>query len=173
MPKTKSRKEELIKIYEEKLDNQKSVAIANFSGLTVKEIENLRKKCRENKIEYFVAKKNLLSLALKAKGLENSEIVKIEENIGIAFGEDEIGPARIFKEYKKDHNDKFNIIAGILENRIIRSDEVLALANLPTKEELLAKVVGSIQAPISGFVNVLQGNFRGLVNVLNGIKESI
>ncbi len=96
----------------------------------------------------------------------------MENNIGVAFGNDEIGPAKVFSEYSKDHADKFKVICGVLENKIIFKEEIKALANLPSKEQLLANVVGSIKAPVNNFVNVLQGNLRGLVQVLNAIKEN-
>ncbi|MFH0854515.1 MAG: 50S ribosomal protein L10 [bacterium] len=172
MPKTRAKKEELVKVYIEKLNKGKSVAIANFQRLTVKEVENLRKKCREINVECLVAKKNLLAVALKEKGLDEGAIDIFENNIGVAFGADEIAPAKLFSNFAKEHGDKFNLIAGILENKMISVEQIRALANLPSKEELLAKIVGSIQAPISNFVNVLQGNIRGLAQVLNRIKES-
>lgn len=172
MSKTRTKKEELVKEYSEKLNKGKSVAIANFQGLTVKEVEVLRKKCREMNVEYVVAKKTLLALALKEKGLVSEEANRLKDNIGVAFGLDEIGPAKIFSDYAKLNGDKFNLAVGILEGKIIDSAQLKALANLPSREELLAKLVGSIKAPVNNFVNVLQGNIRGLVQVLNAIKEN-
>lgn len=174
MPKTRNKKEELLKEYVEKFDGQKSVVIANFTRLTVKDVEELRKKCREKNVKYEVIKKTLLERALKEKGIsfEDKKIAGLENNIGVAFGKDEVGPAKVFFEYSKDHAENFNVAAGILENKFIESNEVKALASMPSKEELLAKVVGSIKAPVSNFVNVLQGNLRGLVQVLNAIKDN-
>lgn len=171
MPKTREKKQELVKEYLEKFNNQKSVAFANFSGLTVKDVENLRKLCRKNGVDYLVAKKNLLKIALKEKGL-NNEIEGLENNIGVGFSKDEISAAKAFSEYSKEHSDNFNILAGVLENAIIGKEKVKDLAALPSKKELLAKAVGSIKAPISNFVNVLGGNIRGLVNVLNAVKDN-
>lgn len=170
MPKTKLKKEELVKGYREKFDNQKSIAIANFSNLTVQEINELRKRCREQGISYMVVKKSLLNLVLKEKGFEENST--FENNIGVAFGRDEIGPAKIFNNYSKEHQDKFNIICGILENKMLLKEEIMSLANLPSKEELLSKLVGSIKAPVGNFVNVLQGNLRGLTQVLTAIKDN-
>lgn len=170
MPKTKVKKEGLVKDYREKFDNQKSIAIANFSNLSVQEINELRKRCREQGISYMVAKKSLLNLILKEKGFE--ENATFENNIGVAFGRDEIGPAKVFNNYSKEHQDKFNVICGILENKMLLKEEIMALANLPTREELLAKLVGSINAPVGNFVHVLKGNLRGLVQILNAIKDN-
>ncbi|MFC1612948.1 50S ribosomal protein L10 [Patescibacteria group bacterium] len=172
MPKSKTKKQEILKEYVEKLDNQKSTVIVNFSGLSVKDIEILRKECRKNKVSYFVAKKTLLKLALKEKGIDISNMDDIDNNIGVAFGEDEVGPAKVVYDFFEEHKEKINITSGILENKIITAEEIKSLAKLPCKEALLAKLVGTIQAPVSGFVNVLNGNIRGLVQVLNGIKEN-
>ncbi|MFH1029754.1 MAG: 50S ribosomal protein L10 [bacterium] len=172
MPKTRSEKEEVIKGYSEKLNNVKSVAIADFQGLTVKEVDGLRKKCRQSGLGYLVAKKTLLALALKEKGLEILELSKLHNNVGVVFGSDEISPAKVFSEYAKEHEEKFNLAVGILDGKIINSSQVKYLANLPSKEELLGKMLGSINAPVSNFVRVLQGNIRGLVQVLNAIKEN-
>ncbi|MFH0856662.1 MAG: 50S ribosomal protein L10 [bacterium] len=170
MPKTRSKKEELVKEYREKFADQKSVVVANFSGLTVKEVNDLRKKCREQGISYMVAKKSLFNLALTEKGFEKN--ADLQDNIGVAFCKDEIGAAKVFNEYSKEHADKFNIVCGILESKMLLTEEIKALANLPSKEELLAKMVGAIKAPVNNFVNVLQGNLRGLVQVLNSIKDN-
>jgi len=172
MPKSKNQKQEILKEYIKKLDDQKSTVIVNFSGLSVKDVETLRKECRQNKVSYSIVKKTLLKMALEEKGIDFSSIQSLNNNIGVAFGEDEVGPAKVLFDFFEKHNENLNIASGILENKIITTEEIKALAKLPCKEELLAKIVGSMQAPICNFVNVLQGNIRELVQVLNGIKES-
>jgi large subunit ribosomal protein L10 len=73
--------------------------------------------------------------------------------------------------FKKINKDKISFVGGMLDGKFISGDEVESLANLPSKKELYAQMVGSLNAPISGFVNVLAGNIRGLVNVLKAINE--
>ena len=85
--------------------------------------------------------------------------------------EDETTAARIVNNFAKSH-ELVKIFGGILEGKYINDDKVKNLANLPTRQELLAKFVGTINAPVSGFVNVLAGNLRNLVGVLNNIKEA-
>jgi len=97
---------------------------------------------------------------------------KFEGRVAVVFGyEDEVAPAKIVAEFQKEHEDKVGFIAGILENKLLNAEEVSALSKLPSKRELYAKIVGSINAPVSGFVNVLAGNIRGLVNVLKAVEE--
>lgn len=91
--------------------------------------------------------------------------------MGIIFSyEDEIAPAKILKDFQKEHKI-LKISGGILERNFIELNEVLKLANLPSKQELIAKVIGGINAPISGFVNVLAGNLRNFVCVLQAIEK--
>ena len=156
----------------EKVKKAKSVVFANFNTLGVKENEDLRNKLREENSEYFVAKKTLLDLAFKDSQIEDLKIRDFEGKVAAIFGyEDEVAPARIIGKFKKSAPDKINFVGGVLENKFISSETVATLAELPGKQELYAKVVGSLQAPISGFVHVLSGNLRSLVCVLNAIKD--
>jgi len=84
---------------------------------------------------------------------------------------DEVSAARIVNNFSKTH-EILQVFGGVLEGKFISVAMVKSLANLPSKQELLAKLVGSINAPVSGFVNVLAGNLRGLVGVLNNIAKS-
>jgi len=170
MSKTREQKQQALKDYGEKLKQAKGLVFANFDGLKVKEIEALRKKCREEGIDYLVAKKTLMRLALKEAGLQDVDPKTFEKGVASIFGyEDEVAPAKIVGEFSKAH-EALKPVGGILEQKFIDALKVQELSKLPSKKELLAKVVGSIQAPVSGFVNVLAGNLRGLVNVLNAIK---
>ncbi len=168
MPKTRQQKEEILNKVLENIKNSKSVVFANFEGLKVKEVEELRKKCKEAGVEYFVAKKTLLKKALEEEGYSDYDL---PGEVGSAFSmEDEVAAAKVLNDFAKDH-EQLQFIAGILENNMIDAEGVKNLAKLPSKDELLAKMVGSLKAPVSGFVNVLSGNLRGLVQVLNAIKE--
>jgi len=171
MAKTRKKKEELVKDLNEKIKDSKSLIFANFDGLKVKEVEELRKNCRAENVDYLVAKKTLMKKAFKENGIEIDNSV-FDKEVAVAFGrEDEVAPARILKDFSKDH-EALQAFGGVLEGEFVGQEKVMALANLPSKEELLAKVVGSIKAPVSGFVNVLSGNLRNLVYVLNAIKDS-
>ncbi len=173
MAKTRQQKEEEVKVLTEKLQAAKSVVFVSFSGLTVNQSEELRKSLREQEAELKMAKKRLLKIALEKAGL-GTEILEqgIEGNLSLAFGfGDEVAPAQVLVKFAKA-NEQLSIKGGILEGKFIDDKQIKALASLPSRQELLAKVVGTIQAPVSGFVNVLSGNLRNLVYVLNAIKEA-
>jgi len=172
MAKTRQQKQVAVQDYTEKLKRSKGTVFANFDGLKVKEIEELRRKCRQQGIDYLVAKKTLMRLAFKEIGLSDVDPTTLEKGVTTVFGyNDEVAPAKIIGEFAKTH-EFLKPVGGILENKFIDSAKVIELSRLPSKLELLAKVVGSIQAPVSGFVNVLSGNLRNLVYVLNALKNS-
>ncbi|MBD3311601.1 MAG: 50S ribosomal protein L10 [Candidatus Magasanikbacteria bacterium] len=171
MAKTRVQKEEAVKSLTQDMQQAKSTVFANFQGLKVSEMEELRGICREQNVDCTATKKTLLKRALDSVGME-VDTKAFEGGVGVFLGkEDEVAPAQLIAKFAKDH-DVVKIFGGILENDFIDEAKVLELSKLPSKEELYAKVVGSINAPVSGFVNVLAGNLRGLVNVLNGIKEN-
>ncbi|MFH0988203.1 MAG: 50S ribosomal protein L10 [Parcubacteria group bacterium] len=171
MPKTKQQKEKIISALTEKLRGAKSIVMADFTGLTVVDTWLLRDKCVAENVELMAAKKTLLKIALKGQGIEiDAKSLPGSMAVAISHG-DEVTPARIIKDFAKTH-EQLTFRAGILEGRLISAEALKALANLPSRLELLAKAVGSIKAPISGFVNVLSGNLRGLVRVLDAIKNT-
>ena len=168
---TKEQKQRAIKDLQEKIEKQKSAVFFDFSKVNSKDIFALRKKLKKAGCALKIAKKTLLRIAFG----DNKEIwQKIEENtpgqLAVVFGiEDEISPAKITNQFSKE-SENIKILGGIFESKFIPKEEVIFLANIPSREELLAKLVGSISAPISGFVNILQGNIKGLLNVLAKVK---
>ncbi|PKL72544.1 50S ribosomal protein L10 [Candidatus Kuenenbacteria bacterium HGW-Kuenenbacteria-1] len=171
MAKTKEQKQETIKQLSDKLSQMKSMVFINYYGLKVIELQKLRKLCKEQKIDFLVTKKKLFKLCLEKNNLNNIASKKLEKELGIIFSyEDEIAPAKILKDFQKEHKI-LKISGGILERNFIEPNEILKLAQLPSKQELIAMVVKGINAPISGFVNVLAGNLRNFVCVLQAIKE--
>ncbi|MCK5416114.1 50S ribosomal protein L10 [Candidatus Parcubacteria bacterium] len=174
MAKSKAQKQEILTALADKIDRAKSVVFTKFDALEVKDNEALRNKLRENNSEYFVAKKTLLDIAFRDKKIENLNIKDFDGKVSAVFGyEDEVAPAKVVNDFREDNRKEDNIsfVGAILEGKFLKIEEVEALAKLPSKQELYAKMVGSLNAPVSGFVNVLAGNLRGLVNVLKAIEE--
>lgn len=108
--------------------------------------------------------------AAKEAGIEGLDSF-LEHNTALAFSaEDPVAPAKILSEFAKDHK-ALEIKAGILDGAVIGLDEVKALADLPSREVLLAKLIGGMQAPISGLVNVLHGTPRNFVYVVDAVRQ--
>ncbi|PIZ95048.1 MAG: 50S ribosomal protein L10 [Candidatus Magasanikbacteria bacterium CG_4_10_14_0_2_um_filter_37_12] len=171
MAKTKQSKEQAVQDLVFHLKDSKAAVFANFQGLKVSESEELRGICRDQNITYVASKKTLLQKALSELGLEVNTKV-FEGSPAVIIGvTDEVAPAQIIAKFAKSH-ELVSIFGGMLEGKLIDDAKVKELSALPSKQELLAKVVGTLNAPISGFVNVLAGNLRGLVFVLSAIKDA-
>lgn len=171
MAKSRLQKEETLKTLKEKLAQAKSVVFASFAGLKAKEIEDLRSRVRKEGLTYTVVKKTLMKKAFDEAGVAGADPKSLTGSIGTLLSQDEVGGAKLLDAFRKDH-EALKLLGGILENKFVDAAGVLALAKLPSKQELLAKLAGTLQAPISGFVNVLAGNLRNLFNVLNAIKNN-
>ncbi len=172
MPKTKQQKQEISRDLKERLAKAKSVVFTSFNGLTVKENENIRTELVKEESEYYATKKTLLNRALIDANIEGVDVRGFEGQVAITFGyADEIAPAKILSKFIKDSDGRLTFLGGVLEGKFLDARSVGELAVLPSKEELYAKIVGSINAPVSGFVNVLAANLRGLVGVLSAIQS--
>ena len=166
---TKLQKQKIISQLEEKVDKQKSIVFADFKGLKVKDLSNLRNQMKEKDCELKVAKKSLLSLIFKQKKIE-VDIKKMTGEIVLGFGyKDEIMPFKALYEFSKN-NENLKILSGLIGKDIINKDKSLELGQLPSKQELLGRLLGSIKSPISGLVNVLEGNLRNLVYLLSQLQ---
>lgn len=174
MPKNKQQKQDILSNLSEKIKKSKSVVFAGFNALGVKDNEALRSKLLQENSEYYVAKKTLINRAFKDSKIEGLDTRQFDGKLATIFSyEDEVAPAKIIGEFRKDKEkaNKIFFLGGILENKLLTKEQVEALSQLPSKTELYAKMVGSLNSPISGFVNVLAGNLRNLVGVLKAISE--
>ena len=169
MATTKAKKQQILTELKEKVAKQKATVLLSITGVKVKDLTDLRKRVKAAGGEMKVAKKNLAHLALKENQME-FEKNKHKTEVAFIFGyTDEVSPAKTVYQFSKE-NDKAQILGGFLGRDSKTKEEVIALAQLPSRDELLAKVVGSIYSPVSGFVTVLQGNIKGLITVLSKIK---
>ena len=174
MAKTRLQKQEMLRDISERISKAKSIVFTEFDSLGVKQNEELRQKLKAENSEYLVTKKTLLELALKDKSVEGFDPRSVSGKLSVVFGyDDEVAPAKIVDEFKKNNPDTISFAGGILDHKFISASEVEALAKLPSKQELYAQIVGSLNAPVSGFVNVLNGNLRGLVYALSAIKDKM
>ena len=171
MAKTKEQKRKIVEDLKEKIERQKIMILIDFTGLKVKDFFDLRKRLKSANSQIKVIKKTLLNLVLKDFNSDFSQKLETFKNqIAIIFGfEDEISPAKILHQFSLE-NPNLKILAGYFDKKFREKEEMITLAQLPSKEELLAKLVGSISAPISNFVNVLEINIKGLINVLAKAK---
>jgi large subunit ribosomal protein L10 len=167
----RKQKGKLVEELTENFSQAKAVVFSNPQKLKVNQMQNLRKDLRSENIHCKVAKKKLFALALEKAGLKDVDLSSHKCSIATVFGnDDEISPAKIVHKFSKE-NKGLQILGGILNGKFLDDKGIIGLALLPSKDELLAKFVGSINSPVSGFVSVLNGNLRGLVCALNAIKD--
>ena len=152
------------------MSNAKAIYLADFTGLDVAKVTGLRNKLREAEVGYQVVKNRLAKRAAAEAGIAGLD----EHLIGptaIAFtNEDPIAPAKILQDFA-DEDDAFSIKTGFMDGRVLSPVEVKALSKLPSREELLGKVLGSVQSPMYGLAGVLNGLLRNLVGVVAAIKK--
>lgn len=171
MAKTRVQKEEIVQKLSEKLQKANSVVFADFKGMNMAQLSDLRDKLSEQSAQFSVTKNSLLQLASKNSNLTLDQSI-FEGPIAtlFAFG-DEITPIKTLAKAIKD-NQIGDVKGGIFEGEFFDKYKINKLAQLPSKEELRAKVVGSLGAPLYGIVGVLQANLRNLVYALEQIRVS-
>jgi len=172
MAKSKEEKKKILEDLKEEFKKQNTMVLVNFTGLKVKDFFELRKRLKSANSQIKVIKKTLLDLALKEFNSDFSQkLAQFKAQIAIVFGfEDEILPAKILHRFSLE-NPNLKILAGYFDKKFREKEEMITLAQLPTKNELLAKLIGNLSAPISNFVNVLEANIKGLICVLSKIKK--
>ena len=172
MPSNKvlEQKKQIVQGLTEKIKSAQSIVLADYRGLTVEQDTALRNALRAAGVDYKVVKNTLTSLAMKASGLEDLDGFLSGPTAMAISTTDAVAPAKILAEYAKKF-EKLELKAGMVEGKVIDVDGIKALAELPSREVLIAKVLGGFNAPISGFVTVLNANLKGLVVALNAIAE--
>lgn len=170
---TKDKKLEIVNETAELLKSSKLTVVADYQGTGVKQMQQLRRDARGNGTRVKVIKNRLFMRAL-AEAYSDVEAGELTSQLIYAFNsEDEVAPAQALNEFRKvNANFKF-VGAYDASGNFISAEDVQALANLPGKEQLRAQLVGTLAAPLSGFVNVLNGNLADVLNVLKARAEAI
>lgn len=167
---TKEKKQDIVKKLKENIDKQKSMVFVSINGLKASALFNLREELKKSGCLLSIVKKTLMGIAFKENNI-GADVKELRGQIGLIFGfKDEILPAKKTYEFSKN-NENLKILGGFFNNKLQEREDIITLAKIPSKEELLAKVVGSIGSPLSGLANVLQGNIRNLVYLLSNIKK--
>jgi large subunit ribosomal protein L10 len=157
------------------LADAKSVVVTSYKGLTVATDTQMRRELREAGVQYKVVKNTMLRLAAKELGIEDLDS-HLEGTTAIAFSTtDAVAPAKILVDFmKKNKLEDPGILiikAGILDKKVLSTAEVKALASLPSKEELIAKLLGSMNAPLSNTVGLLSAIIRNAIGVIDALRE--
>ena len=167
---TKAFKSEKIDAIKTKIEKAQVAIITEYKGLSVEEITNLRRALQKEGGDYMVTKNTLAKVALKGTQYEvMSDLMK--GPIAIAFGfEDQVSPAKVVSKFVKD-TKKGEILGAVLEGKLLSVDEAKALANLPSKEELYAKMLGSINSPATGITLGINGVMAALTRAVAAVRD--
>lgn len=165
---TKAEKAEVIDYLTEEFKAAGGIAVCDYKGMTVKEIEDLRNRSREKELKVKVVKNTLAAIALKNAELEGVELK--ETNI-MLWGEDQVTLAKLITEYAKDNEEKFKIKAGLMDGVASSEAQIEAISKLPSKEQLIGMLLSTWMAPVRNMASVLQAPMRDMANVLENVRK--
>lgn len=167
---TKAFKNEKVEHFKKQFENAKVAVVTDYRGYTVEEITDLRRKLQKNGADYTVTKNTLCKIASKGTSFECIEEL-LSGPVAIAFGfGDEVGAAKVVSSYIKE-NKKGEIKGAVLDGKVLSAEEAKKLALLPSKEELYAKMLGSINSPATGIVYGINGVMSALVRALDAVAK--
>lgn len=174
MPLSRQSKEKIRESFTEDFNGSSSAIVAKYSGLSVGEMTELRQQLRKSDTKFKVVKNRIALKSMEVDGVDGvkdlSELLK--GPVGIAFVKgDPAQAAKTLLDFQKEH-PAFEVKGGIVDAKSTSLGEISEIAALPSKTELLAKIVGSIVAPHRGLLNILNGVPRNVVQVINAIKDT-
>jgi large subunit ribosomal protein L10 len=172
---SKEKKADVVSEVTDLLDASKMTVLADSRGVNVKNMQALRKAAKDNGTTVKVIKNRLVIKALKnTKNCQATDTSALKAQLLYAFNaNDEVAPAQALSNFAKSEPNLQFVGAITADGRFIGIDDVKALANLPSKDQLRAQLIGTLGAPLSGFVNVLSGNLRGLLYVLDARSNNL
>ena len=163
-------KKQVVESIKAKISESKSVVLIDYKGLTVAQDTELRNEFRKAGVEYKVLKNTLVRKAFNELGVNDFDS-DLNGPTAVAFGVDEITPAKIVMAQIKKLEEKISVKSGYVDGNRVDVNGVKSLASMPSKEEMIAKMLGSMQAPITNFAGVLSGIMRSVVIALNAVAE--
>lgn len=163
---------DIVAEYAEKFKQAKAIYLTNFSGIDVIKVTELRKKFRNSDIEYKVLKNRLAKRSFNEAGISDLDSYLKGVTSFIIGYDDPIIPAKVLKEFNKANKDILKIKAVYLEGKTLSAEEAEKLADLPSREVLLAQFVGLLQSPMTKLAATLQASMQKLAGTLDAVKDS-
>jgi large subunit ribosomal protein L10 len=169
----KEQKAEQVELIAEKLKRAKVAVLTDYRGLTVSQLQELRGKLRGADVEYRVVKNTLARRAAEAAGVPALQS-ELKGPVAIAFGYDDLGaPAKLINEFVRTTRLKLEVVGGLVEGRVFSPDQVKQLADLPSRETLIAQLLGTLQSPVAQLVGIMQTPVQQLIGVLDAYKSKL
>jgi len=165
MPKTRQQKKEDLEKTKKYMEESQAIVFLDYSGISVNDFNELRQKLAELGSKIVITKNTLLKRA--------NEKLDLQGQTAVLYGFDKlVEPIKALYEFRKAHDKKPEVKLGILEGKIVTKEDIKQISTMPSISELQAKLVGSMQAPLYGFVAVTSGVYSSFVRVINAYKES-
>ena len=159
-----------VELAEERFKNSSGIYFTNYTGMSVVQATDLRKQFRKNNVQFTVVKNTLNKIAAKNAGIEGLDDI-LKGQIAIAFSdEDATSPAKVIKEFKKS-NDCLDVVGVYFDGELYSPDKYKELADLPSKEELLGKLVGGLSYPMNTLASILNSLMPKLLTALTEINK--
>ncbi len=169
----KEQKAEQVDVLTEKLKKAKVAVLTDYRGLKVSQIQDLRGKLRGGDVEYRVVKNTLARRAAEAAGFPAFKD-ELKGPVAIAFGYDDLGvPARLINEWVRATRLKLEVVGGLVEGRVFSPEQVKQLADLPSRETLIAQLMGTLQSPVAQLVGIMQTPLQQLLGTLEAYRTKL
>ena len=169
----KEQKAEQVEEIAERLKRAKVAILTDYRGLTVSQLQDLRTRLRGGEVEYRVVKNTLARRAAEAAGVKALD-AELKGPVAIAFGYDDLStPARLINEFVRATRLKLDITGGLVEGRVFTPEQVKQLADLPSRESLIAQLLGTLQSPVGQLVGIMQTPLQQLLGVLDAYKSKL
>jgi large subunit ribosomal protein L10 len=169
----RAEKVEQVELLTEKLRRARAAVLTDYRGLTVGQLQDLRARLRAQDVEYRVVKNTLARRAAEEAGHPEFQDV-LRGPVAIAFGYDDVGaPARLLAEFTRQTRLRLDVVGGLVEGRVMDPEQVRRTADLPSREVLLAQLLGALQSPIAQLVATMQAPVQQLVGLLEAYREKL
>jgi len=165
-----AQKEQLVEEIKDRFSGSNAVLLADYRGLSVKEVQQLRVKLREAGAEMTVYKNSLTEIAMRELALPDMADYLAGPTAFVFAGEDPVAPAKALTAFAKDHK-ALELKGGLVENQVVNADGVKAIATLPSREELIAKLLGTMVNPLVGFARVLNGPVEAFARTVQAVAD--
>jgi large subunit ribosomal protein L10 len=169
----RAKKAEQVELLTEKLRKAKVAVLTDYRGLTVAQLEDLRARLRGADVEFRVVKNTLARRAAAESGNERLQ-AELKGPVAIAFGYDDLGtPSKLLADFVRATRLRLDIVGGLAEGRVFGSEQVRQLAELPSRDVLLAQLLGTLQSPVAQLVATIQAPVQQLVGLLEARKKQM
>ncbi len=171
---TRIQKEKTVEVLVDELSRAGSIILTDFTGINVADMTELRSGMRENEVTFKVVKNTLLRRIFREMEIsEDEDVYRLMEGpTALAYAGDEVIPIKMIKKFAEAHKGLPIVKGGLVSGSSYGVEELMKLAETPSREELLAKFMGSAMSPLQGFVTVSSGIIKKLLYALNAVKES-